>query len=82
MSREEVRMAQDNGMLRGFLEQRRDYAWMSSLTEEDGQKARIWVDACVAYGLALEEYDKHGDTPKVKIHTEMAMNLTDEAIRK
>ena len=75
-------MAQDNGMLRGFLEGRRDFAFLNSLTTQDGNAARAFVDAAVAYGLALEEYEANGDTPKVRIHTQMGMNRTDEALGK
>jgi hypothetical protein len=75
-------MAADNGMLRGFLEGRRDFAFMNALTTQDGNAARAFVDAAVAYGLALEEYEKHGDTDRVKIHTQMGMNATDEALGK
>lgn len=75
-------MAADNGMLRGFLEGRRDFAFGHALTASDGAAARLWVDAAAAYGLALEEYEKHGDTDRVKIHTAMGMNLTDKALGK
>jgi hypothetical protein len=75
-------MAQDNGMLRGFLEGRRDFAFMNALTTKDGNAARAFVDAAVAYGLALEEYDLNGDTERVRIHTSMGMNRTDEALGK
>jgi hypothetical protein len=75
-------MAADNGMLRGFLEGRRDFAFMSAMTTQDGNAARAFVDAAVAYGLALEEYEAHGDTPKVRIHTQMGMSRTDEALGK
>lgn len=75
-------MAADNRMLRGFLEGRRDFAFGYALTASDGAAARLWADAAVAYGLALEEYEKHGDTDRVKIHTEMGMNLTDQALGK
>ena len=70
----------ENGMLDGFLRSRSQTAFVNARETENTEAAMEWLRAAIAFNLALESYEKDGDSDEVKRLTGEGMDSADKAL--
>ena len=70
----------ENGLLDGFLRSRAQTAFLSARETENTEAAMAWVRSAIAFQLALESYEKDGDSDEVKRLTTEGMDSADKAM--